>query len=991
MLLLLLGKGAIAQSQKITGRVAGNVGDALPGVTVVVKGTTIGTVTDRDGLFAIEAGQDATLVFSFVGYATQEVAVNGKTSFDIVLAEDILNLNEVVVVGYGTQKKSDIIGSLASVPTQKLLQVPSTDIGEMMRGKVAGVLVRTDNAGPGGGTSILIRGKRTLAAFDGTNSNAPIVIADGVQIGGINDINPNDIESMEILKDAAAQAIYGARAANGVILITTKRGKVGETKVSYNGYYGVQSINRTFDIYSPDEFAQMKREAFRADNNDNYLPDIDIFTPTEYGVLQSGEYVNWENELIQTAPITSHNVGISTGTKNTTVYVGLNFINQQGVVPGTDYNRGNLRFNADQKINDWLKVGVNTSWQLSAKNNPGTGGTLQRSITTSPLGVIYNPDGSYKLYPTDVAESQNPLLDINEVFNEEQDRNDIVNVFFDVTPFKGFKYRLNASRRSWNRETTNYNSTESLAGIRNFGQASGSIRYQDSYQWALENIFTYDFDLSKSKHNVNLTAVQSAIKDSYNSFTNTSAGIPNDLLGIYGLEAAATNIPTVDANEKQLVSFVGRVQYDYDGKYYLNASLRADGSSVFGSNNKWASFPAVAVGWNLHKESFMQTLSMIDNLKIRASYGSVGNTAIPAYKSQATANQIDYIFDGNKAIGYIAGSELPNPNLKWETSTTLSLAMDFGLWRSRLTGTFEFYNTRTTDLLIRQSVDVIGYTSTLANIGEVQNQGIELSLNAILVEKQDLIVNAGFNITRNRNKIISLYGTDADGDGIEDDDVANGWFIGQPTDVFYQFKPVGIYQYGEDIANSHQPTQLPGSVKLYDRDPTDGVLNASDRVLTPNNTPDWYGSFNADATYKGFDLAVSVYAVQGVTRNNPFLYGYNEGGSLRGIYNGIKQDYWTPENQSGNWPRPTEANDPLFIWTMGLQDASYVRLQNVTLGYSLPNSIQERLRMSKVRFYLTAQNLFTITDFQSYSPEKSERLSGSKNVFGWSTSWILNI
>lgn len=963
-LLILLGIGAMAQSQQITGRVVDDGNEGLPGVSIIIKGTSRGTTTDVNGNFALEASPQDVVAVSYVGYVSEEITVNNQTVFEISLTLDITSLEEIVVVGYGTQKKSDIISSVASVNEAALLKVPSTDIGEMLRGKVAGVLVTTGSAAPGGNTDILIRGRKSLSG-----SNSPIYIADGVQIGGLNDINPNDIESMEILKDAAAQAIYGARAANGVILITTKKGKAGQTSVSYNGYYGVQSINRWFDIYSPDEFAQLKREAFRT-NTGNYLPDEQIFTPTEYEVLQSGEFVDWEEELLQTAPIQSHNMSFSTGTQKTTVYAGLNYNQQDGVVPGTDFQRFNIRFNADQQINNWLKIGLNTSWQLSDKNIPGTGGTIQRSITTSQLGKIYNEDGSFKVFPTDQQESQNPLMDLSETSNLEEDRNDIMNLYVDITPFKGFKYRLNLSRISWNRKTQNYNTSRSLAGLRNNGQGSGYLRYQDNYEIMLENIFTYDFDIADSRHNLNLTAVQSAIESKYNDFRNTSTAIPNDLLGINGLEAAGSSLPTISGNERQLLSFVGRLQYDFEGKYYLNAAIRADGSSVFGKNNKWASFPSVAVGWNIFREDFLSGAEFISNLKLRASYGSVGNQAIGPYESQALADQRDYLFDNIKSVGYIAGGDLPNPNLKWETSTTLNAAVDFGFWYGRLFGTVEYYDTRTTDLLVWRNISVPGYNRMLDNVGEIQNEGVELSLDAVLFENNGLEINAGFMVSRNRNKIISLYGDDADEDGVEDDDVSNQWFIGQPIDVFYQYKPVGIFQIGEDIASSHQPDAQPGDVKLFDRFPEDGELNADDRVITQEG-PDWFGTFNYDMTFKGFDMSFSIYTVQGRIRNNPFLYGYNEGGSLRGIYNGVKQDYWLPENPTGNWPRPKESNDPDFIWTMGLQDATFVRLQNVTLGYSLPQAILDKAKLSRLRIYVTGQNLFTITEYQSYSPERN--------------------
>ena len=965
MMLLLIGVVVHGQEQKVTGTVTDDTGEALPGATILVKGQSNGTITDVDGSYAMNVNPTDVLIISFVGYLPVEVKVGKQTTISVQLESDLTSLSEVVVVGYGTTKKSDLISSVASVKTEEMMKVPSTDIGEMLRGKAPGLLISVGNAEPGSSSNIQLRGQRSLQG-----GNSPIVIADGVIIGSINDVNPNDIASMEILKDAAAQAIYGARASNGVILITTKRGKAGETKVNYNGFYGLQTVNRNFDVYSGEEFAALKREAYRADNPGVALGDINdalIFTPTELEVLQSGEFIDWEEELLELASTQNHNLSISSGTKKAQIFSSINLMNQQGVVPGTDYNKVTIRLNADQKINDWLAFGVNTSWQVSQKNNPGTGGTLQRTITTSPLGQIYDENGNLNINPTGVQESFNPLLDLAEVSNLNEDRNDIMNLFMDITPFKGFKYRISASRRSWNSKTSNYSTAASLGGRTN-GGGLGSIRFRDNTNWMLENIFSYDFQVANN-HNFGLTAVQSVNENSYREFRNSANTIPNDLLGIYGLPAAATNVPTVGGSDWQISSLVARLQYDYAGKYYFTASVRRDGSSKFGANNKWATFPAIAVGWNLHREGFMSGVSAVSNMKLRMSYGSVGNEAIDAYGSQAIADQRDYVVGGEKVSGYVPGGRLANPNLRWETSTTLNAAVDFGLFTNLITGTVEVYNTSTTDLLVDRSLPAsIGYPNYFDNIGEVQNRGIELSLNATLVEKKDLVVNAGVMLTSNRNEIISLYGQDEDGDGIEDDDVGNQWFIGSPINVFYLYKPIGIYQYGENIGNTNRPNAQPGDLILYDRDPTDGPLNDDDRVITEQG-PEWFGSFNYSMNYKNFDLSFNIYTVQGAVRYNNFLSGYSEGGSLRGVFNGMKQNYWTPENPDADFPRPSEANDRDFIWTKSLQDASFVRLQNVTFGYTMPNSVLSKINFSNIRIYVTGQNLWTLTDYESYSPE----------------------
>lgn len=956
---------ALAQEVTVTGVVTdASDGASLPGVNIIIEGTSKGTVTDIDGVYSIELEKGSVLIFSFTGYEALSIPVIGQTTIDVALATDVQALQEIVVVGYGTKRKSDLISSIASVKAEDMLKIPTSDIGEMLRGRAAGVLVTLGDAGPGSSSNILIRGKNSI-----NGGNAPIVIADGVPVGSINDINPLDIASVEILKDAAAQAIYGARASNGVILITTKRGREGKINVNYSSFYGTQTVQRHFDTYSGEEFAGLKREAFRSDNNNQFLADEDVFTPTELEVLNSGEFIDWENEVLQLAPIQNHNVNISAGTEKTSLYASVNYLNQQGVVPGTSYEKATIRLNADQHINDWLKFGVNTSWQISENNDPGTGGTLQRTVTTSPLGKIYNDDGTYRLNPTGVQESFNPLLDLDETSNLKTDRNDIMNVFVDVSPVKGFNYRINASRRSWNRKSQGYSTKESLTGITAGGLGQGYIQFEDNVEWQLENILTYNKSIVL--HNFGFTALQSITESKYSRLQNDVTNLPNDLLEIFGLESAQINQPYISANRRGLVSFAGRVEYDYDSRYYINLSARADASTVFGANNKWGYFPAIGLGWNVHQESFFDNAGALDYLKLRGSYGSVGNQAIDPYQSQSTADQLDYIFNGQKVTGYSPGSFLPNPDLRWETSTTLNLAVDFGIWNSRLFGTIEFYDTRTKDLLIDQALNAgLGYTRIKTNLGEIQNRGIELTLNGVLVNKKDVRVNAGMTFAKNNNKILSLYGLDEDGDGVEDDDVGNQWFIGYPIDVYYQYQPVGIYQAGEDIVHSHQPLAEPGDVKLFDRFPDDGELNADDRVIT-ESPADWFGSFFFDANIKGFDLSANVITVQGVIRNNPYLYNYVDGGSLRGILNGVKQDYWTPENPTGNWPRPQESNDRLFIWTLGLQDASYFRLQNVTLGYSFNEKALAKMGLGKLRVYVTSQNPLTITDYQSYSPEKN--------------------
>jgi len=984
---------AIAQTKTITGKITSSDNTPLSGATVKLKNSATSTQTGESGAFSlsIPLNNDGVLVISYVGFETREEKIGDASTIDIKLTQLTDGLTDVVVVGYGTQRKSDVIGSVVTVKPEKLTRNATLDVGEMLRGKAAGVYVTTSDAGPGGASNILIRGRSSISA-----GNNPIVIADGVRIGSINDLNPNDIESLEILKDASAQAIYGARASNGVILITTKRGKTGKVGVTYNGYYGTQTANRNFDVYNGAEFAQLKREADRAVNGNKMRSDAVIFSADELAAIAEGRSINWSEEVMQSTQIQNHDLSFNAGSEKTKLYIGTNYQSMTGIVPTTMIKKGTIRVNVDQIITKWLKVGLNTSYQASTSSDPDVAGIVRQVVTASPLGNIYNADGSYNIRPGGNQESFNPLMNLDGIENEISNRNDIINLFIDISPWKGFNNRVNASRRAWNYKELNYNSKQSESGINN-GYANGYIYYQENYEWQLENITTYKTNIKN--HNLNFTAVASAIQQDYYNFRNSSSQIPNDILGIYGLTAAGINVPTIGGNQRRLLSGVGRVEYDYNSKYYATVSARADGSSVFGSENKWGFFPAVAVGWNAHKESFLAGVSWLSNLKLRASYGSVGNEAIAPYGSLSLANQVDYLFGTQRISGYSPGSTLANPALKWETSTTLNLAADFGFFNNRLTGSVEFYDKRTTDLLVsRQLNSSIGYSSQPDNIGEVQNKGIEVQIDAIPVSTKNLTVKAGVLFSKNHNEIISLYG-DLNGDGVEDNDVANNWFIGQPIEIFRQPKYIGVWQGTEvypgsafnpvtgkwEINGVQAPvakdknglpivdpyttrTPVPGTPKIEDLN-GDGKINADDNYIT-SRYPEWMGSFNLGAMYKGFDFSMDIYTVQGITRNNQFLFDYTAGGDLRGNRNGIKVDYWTPENPATVYPQPNAGTSPPGMANIGLQDASFWRLQNLSLGYSFSQSVLKKLKLSKLRIYATGQNLITITDYKAYSPEQ---------------------
>lgn len=556
------------------------------------------------------------------------------------------------------------------------------------------------------------------------------------------------------------------------------------------------------------------------------------------------------------------------------------------------------------------------------------------------------------------------MVDLQEKTSIQKNRNDLVNIFFDFAIYKGLSFRVNASRRSWNLQGETYNTANSKAGSYT-GMGSATIKNQNENEWTLDNILSYDNLFGK--HHVSGTLIQSW--NERNQHTNQMSGsyIPNDLLGIYGIEAAEKVISTVNASQRRLISTALRMQYDYASKYYVTLSGRRDGSSVFGAENKWGFFPAMALGWNLYREEFMESVEQLTNLKLRASYGSVGNEAISPYGSIASADQWDYYTSG-RLSGYTPGSVLSNPKLKWETSTTLNLAVDFGFFNNRLSGTVEWYKTNTKDLLVDRSISsVTGYSTIKDNIGEIQNKGLEIQLEGTVVQSRNLNIQLGMTFSRNRNKILKLFGN-LDGDGKEDDYPLNNWFIGQPISVYKKYETAGIWQENEvdQIAESAQPNTKPGDIKIVDRN-GDGKLDDDDKILV-SKFPKWNGSFNISATYKNVDFSMDIYTVQGITKYNPFLAEYDYGGNMRAVFNGIKVDYWTPENPTGNFPRPT-TNGALEMGHIAYEDASYIRLQNLTIGYTLPTRWTSKARLSNLRVYFTGQNLLIFTDFQSYSPE----------------------
>tara|TARA_R110002033_G_scaffold17775_1_gene47891 strand:+ start:6631 stop:9708 length:3078 start_codon:yes stop_codon:yes gene_type:complete len=985
-LLLLTSFGALAQSQKtVTGTVlAASDNMPLPGATVLVKGTANGASTDFDGNFSLSVNNNATtLVISYVGYVTQELAIT-TDPMTILLKADENILDEVVVVGYGTQRKSDVVNAVATTNMEQAILTPTSDVNEMLRGRIAGLQVDVGGGTlrPGGTSDIIFRGRGSIEG----NVSAIYVVDGIIRDGGIEDIDSDDIESIEFLKDASAQAIYGSRGANGVVLITTKRGKAGKVSVSYHGFVTSKSIERNFDVYSGQEFAQLRREAVRSTiADDSYPNDDDIFSDLELESITNNQFVDWEDQLVKRGQVNSQAISISGGTDMTKVFGSINYFKENGIIPTSNYTRKTLRLNVDQKINDKFSV----NFDLNILNDDTERAANINVITTSPLGRAYDDNGNLTQFPSgEELSAVNPIWNLREQDNDEKGNDFVVNVtpIWQITDNLQYQLKTNFTRRT--SERGQYQSSLSSAGDDVNGIARIDNQLRESY--LIENILTYDKTFNDD-HKLNVTLVQSAQENKFSRTFTEAQGFTNESLGYDGITNAIGNVTVErDKNQQRLASFMARARYNLMNKYSFEATARADGASVNAQDNKWSFNPAASFAWKIHNESFLEDVDAVQELKFRASYGSLVNDLGRAYTSLFTAEGQNYIFDGESASGYSPSVILPNPDLKFERITTLNLGLDFSVFNRVLVGNINYYDARTTDLLLRRGVpSITGYQYTFFNAGELQNTGIELSLTANIINTGDFRWSVSTNWSNNKNKLTDLY-NDGEGNPILVDDAFN-YYVGQPVGVIYQYEFDGIWQEGDDFANAPQANPdsalpqddlRPGDIKIKDTNGVDdegnetgvpdGKITQEDRVFKDPN-PDWFGSLSTTLAYKGFDLFVDFYAVEGATKVNPFLSEFNNGGTLSGKLNGVKVPYYTPENPSTTFPRPNFDAAPLYLNSLAVKDASYIRLRTVSLGYTLSDAVTSKLNLEQIRFYATGTNLFTNTDYIGYSPEVNIR------------------
>lgn len=940
----------------ITGKVTDQEGLAVIGAVVSVKGATGATTTDVSGNYSISAPSNGTLSFRSLGYETVEVPINGRTVINQTLVSSSVGLKQVVVIGYGTQRREAVTGSVASISGDKLTEVPSANVSQSLQGRLAGVDISQTSTRPGATTQIRIRGTRSLTA-----DNNPLIVLDGIPFAGsIGDINPNDIKSVDVLKDASATAIYGSRGANGVILITTNRGTMGQKpRVSYNSYAGTQELFSKVPMMSGAEFLALRKEAKIYQTNGT---DEDETFNTD-----------WQDLLFETGTVASHDLGISGGTDKGNYNFGLGYYKNQAVIPSQQYSRYSFKASMDQAIGKIFRVGfsTNTNYNLSEGNQIGTFGTL----AASPLINPYNEDGTLKRV-VNSASGDSYVLTKN-VINDLSDRGLWINetrgfatynAFYgevNIPWVEGLKFRTNLGLDFINNNNGNFTG-QGVNAVNPETLSAAGISNSQTYHWTNENILSYDKTIGK--HNINVIALYSAEQNKFNRSAVAARDIPAEAFQFYNLGQAAGEI-TVNPNDQDyqlwgLMSGMGRVMYSYDDRYLLSATIRSDASSRLAPGEKWHTYPAVSVGWNLSKESFFN-VDAINMLKFRAGFGQTSNQAILPYATLGRLSTRPYNFgDDNYQTGYYV-TALPNPELGWEYSKTTNLGIDFGLFNNRISGTAEYYVTNTQDILLNVGLPATsGVSSITQNIGETQNKGVEFSINATILDNQDgLTWEAGFNFYTNNNKLISLASGQTRDEG-------NGWFVGHNINAIYDYQKIGIWQQNDPYRSILEPgtdEDVVGSIKVlytggYNDDGTPvRAIGADDRQILDVD-PDFQGGFNTRFAYKGFDLStVAVYRSGGLLVST--LYG--SGGYLNTLTtrnNNVKVDYWTPENTGAAYPRPgrrLSGDNPKYGSTLGYFDGSFLKVRTITLGYDFNRTLIKGDNI-RLKAYATVQNPFVL-------------------------------
>jgi TonB-linked SusC/RagA family outer membrane protein len=977
------------QQRTVTGTVTSK-NEALVGVTINEKGTSNSAFSDAEGKFTLRLqGSTPTLVFSFVGFEEQEVVVGQRTTLDVSLEESNTNLDEVVIIGYGQAKKSDVTGSVSSMNAESIQRTNKTNAFQAMQGQVAGVNIQAADNKPGGGFNIRIRGANTINSNETVEQGGyssgqnPLFVVDGIFVNDISFLNPADIAQMDILKDASATAIYGSRGTNGVVIIKTKGGSKGSLSVSYDNYFGSKQAYNIPQMFQGNDFVNYFKDAVVgvqfASGNLSYTKDqVDLtkfLRPNELANIENNTFTDWIKLTDRAGYQTNHTVSLSGGSEKSTFGLGMAYTKDEGTFEGEGFDRYTLRGNVNSTILPGVVLGYNNYVALSTRNEGSREG-LRSAYRLRPTGSAYDSNGDRIFFPLE-GESfiTNPLFEIDNMKMETRTLNYLGNLSLEINPIKNLKVSTNFSPNiefsRFGEYRGRYN--KSTSGNQQNTRATLVHRNRMSYTW--DNIINYDWKIN-ADHGLNSTFVYSQFLDRWENYGQERRNFSTDQFSFYNL-AAGSVIQTVTSglSKQTLESFTGRLNYNYQGKYLLTLTGRYDGSSILAANNKWAFFPSAAFAWRIAEEDFMASQNTFSDLKLRISYGQTGNNGgggglVPLGSQSLIGSGFTNI--GDQVVQTAFVTNLANQNLTWERTKEWNFGLDFGLLKNRITGTLDVYNRLNTDIIFYRPVpSATGYSGVFENVGEARNRGVEFGVNSVNVRRGDLRWTTNLNFAINKNKVTKLYGA------LDEIlfDVQSGSYIhkvGYPIGSVYTWEFDGIWQLNE-AEEARKFGQQPGQVKVKDLD-ANGVINADDRTIIGSNLPTFTGGITNTVDYKQFDFSVFAYTSRGAVANSYFHLshaGYFD--SNPGRFNSYRTNYWTPENPSNDWFQPS--NQGPYVDAIRYQDVSFVKIGYITLGYTLKSQWIEKLKLKSARFYLTGQNPFIFTKYEGWDPESAARNS----------------
>lgn len=964
-------------TKNVSGIVKDERGEPVIGANVVVKGTTNGTVTDMNGRYSLSVPEGSTLQISYIGYNTQEVKVGSGNVVNVSLREDSEALDEVVVIGYGTVKKSDLTGAVGSVQMKDVSQVGITSADRALQGQIAGVQVNARTGQPGESMMIRVRGSNSLAG-----GNEPLYVIDGMPVEKMNsDINPEDILSMEVLKDASSTAIYGSRGANGVVMITTKRGRTGDTVLEYNGYVGISSLRKKLDLLGKDDYIAMVNEVSHNDGNGIAI------TPEQAASLPNND---WQDLAYQTALTHSHQVSVSGGTDKTKLYSSLNYMNQEGIIKGSNYNRFALRINGDQKLARNLSLNASIAYSYGTQNTAnsnadGWGAIAYTAMVMSPIQEIKDADGKYTNFSGTPWGGTNPV-GMAELYKDKTVNSRLLanlSLIYDI--IDGLTFRVNAGAEVNAASKDRYIPIGLSAGGKLDGDASKEKA--NYYTIINENILTYDKKFNKN-HALNLMGGVTFQTYQWNQLKGSGTGFLRDVYETNNLGVASTpGIPASGFSDYRMVSFLGRANYNLMERYLLTVTARYDGSSKFSKNHKFAFFPSAALAWRVSEEEFMKDIDWMSNLKLRGSVGQTGNQSIDPYQTFAQLGTSSPIFGGGKDIGF-GLSSMANDDLKWETTTQTDIGVDMGFFGNRLSVSFDYYWKQTRDLLYKATLPPSsGYSSMLRNLGRIDNKGFEISINTINM-KGKVNWTTNLNITSNKSVVKDL-GSDVYGNKIQRIDAPIGggnWFplfVGKAPFQLYGYEIEGIYQTDEEARQNGEATKKAGDYRYKDTDGKAGITTG-DKTIIANTQPKFTFGLTNVINWNNFELSFLVIGSVGGDIVNEFNKSITNIGGTWNVRKDVWQNHWTPENPNAKYARASAATkdylafgDPSSVW---VENGSYLRFKDIKLAYALPSQWFAGSRKPNISVYLSGQNLITITSYSHYDPEASWTSSA---VNGW--------